>query len=34
MEDLVAFTEEQFVHLLPFTTLGHAGGHELRRQGA
>ena len=32
MEDLVAFTEEHFSHLLPFTTLGRAGDHGLRRQ--
>ena len=32
MEDLVAFTEEHFPHLLPFTTLGRAGEHDLRRQ--
>ena len=32
MEDLVAFTEEHFPGLLPFTTLGRAGEHELRRQ--
>jgi hypothetical protein len=32
MEDLTAFTEEHFAHLLPFTTLGRAGEHELRRQ--
>ena len=32
MEDLVAFTEERFPHLLPFTTLGRAGEHDLRRQ--
>ena len=32
VEDLVAFTEEHFPHLLPFTTLGRAGEHGLRRQ--
>jgi len=32
MEDLIAFTEEHFAHLLPFTTLGRAGEHDLRRQ--
>jgi hypothetical protein len=32
MEDLIAFTEEHFGHLLPFTTLGRAGEHDLRRQ--
>lgn len=32
MEDLVAFTEEHFPHLLPFTTLGRAGEHDLRRR--
>jgi hypothetical protein len=32
MEDLVAFAEEHFPHLLPFTTLGSAGGHDLRRR--
>lgn len=32
MEDLVAFGEEHFPHLLPFTTLLRAGDHELRRQ--
>jgi hypothetical protein len=32
MEDLTAFTEEHFAWLLPFTTLGRAGEHELRRQ--
>src|SRR5258706_9835635 len=25
MDDLIAFTEEHFAHLLPFTTLGRAG---------
>jgi len=32
MEDLIAFVEEHFAHLLPFTTLGRAGEHGLRRQ--
>ena len=32
MEDLVAFAEEHFPHLLPFTTLGRAGEHPLRRR--
>ena len=32
MEDLVAFTEEHFPSLLPFTTLGRTGEHDLRRQ--
>jgi hypothetical protein len=32
MEDLIAFTEQHFAHLLPFTTLGRAGEHDLRRQ--
>jgi hypothetical protein len=32
MEDLIAFAEEHFAHLLPFTTLGRAGEHDLRRQ--
>ena len=32
MEDLVAFAEEHFAHLLPFTTLGRAGEHDLRRR--
>jgi hypothetical protein len=32
IEDLIAFTEEHFAHLLPFTTLGRAGEHGLRRQ--
>jgi hypothetical protein len=32
MEDLTAFTEEHFAHLLPFTTLGRAGENDLRRQ--
>jgi len=32
MEDLVAFTEKHFAHLLPFTTLGRAGDNDLRRQ--
>jgi hypothetical protein len=32
MEDLIAFTEEHFARLLPFTTLGRAGEHEFRRQ--
>jgi hypothetical protein len=32
MEDLIAFTEEHFAHLLPFTTLGRAGENDLRRQ--
>ena len=32
MEDLTAFAEEHFPHLLPFTTLGRAGDHDLRRQ--
>jgi hypothetical protein len=32
MEDLIAFTEEHFAGLLPFTTLGRAGEHALRRE--
>jgi hypothetical protein len=32
MEDLIALTEEHFPRLLPFTTLGRAGEHGLRRQ--
>ncbi len=32
MEDLTAFAEEHFAWLLPFTTLGRAGEHDLRRQ--
>jgi hypothetical protein len=32
IEDLVSFTEDHFAHLLPFTTLGRAGEHNLRRQ--
>lgn len=32
IEDLIAFAEEHFAHLLPFTTLGRAGDHDLRRQ--
>jgi hypothetical protein len=32
MEDLIAFTEEHFARLLPFTTLGRAGDHALRRE--
>lgn len=32
MEDLIAFTEEHFARLLPFTTLGRAGEHDPRRQ--
>ncbi|MGA8745425.1 MAG: hypothetical protein WB507_06150 [Solirubrobacterales bacterium] len=32
MEDLIAFTEEHFALLLPFTTLQRAGGHNLRLQ--
>ncbi|MGO9502589.1 MAG: hypothetical protein ACLPUO_13675 [Streptosporangiaceae bacterium] len=32
MEDLIAFTEDHFAHLLPFTTLGRAGENGLRRQ--
>jgi len=32
MEDLSAFAEEHFARLLPFTTLGRAGEHDLRRQ--
>lgn len=32
MEDLVAFAEEHFARLLPFTTLGRASGHDLRRR--
>lgn len=32
MEDLIAFTEEHYARLLPFTTLGHAGENSLRRQ--
>jgi hypothetical protein len=30
MEDLFALAEEHFAHLLPFTTLGRAGSHDLR----
>ena len=32
IEDLIALTEEHFAGLLPFTTLGRAGEHDLRRQ--
>jgi hypothetical protein len=32
MEDLIAFTEEHYARLLPFTTLGRAGENDLRRQ--
>jgi hypothetical protein len=32
MEDLIAFAEEHFARLLPFTTLGRAGEHALRRE--
>jgi hypothetical protein len=32
MDDLIAFTEEHFAHLLPFTTLGRAGANDQRRQ--
>jgi hypothetical protein len=32
MEDLFGFAEDHFPGLLPFTTLGRAGEHELRRQ--
>jgi hypothetical protein len=32
MDDLIAFTEEHFAHLLPFTTLGRAGENDGRRQ--
>jgi hypothetical protein len=32
IEDLIAFTERYFARLLPFTTLGRAGHHDLRRQ--
>jgi hypothetical protein len=32
MEDLIAFAEAHFARLLPFTTLGRAGEHDLRRQ--
>ncbi len=32
MEDLIAFTEEHFAHLLPFTTLARTGEHDLRRE--
>lgn len=32
MEDLFTFAEEHFAGLLPFTTLGRAGEHVLRRQ--
>jgi hypothetical protein len=32
MEDLIAFGEEHFPQLLPFTTLIRAGEHQLRRQ--
>lgn len=32
VEDLIAFAEEHFPHLLPFTTLGRAGEHDLRSQ--
>jgi len=32
IEDLIAFSEQHFAHLLPFTTLARAGEHDLRRQ--
>jgi hypothetical protein len=32
MDDLIAFAEEHFAHLLPFTTLGRAGENDQRRQ--
>ena len=32
IEDLIAFTEDHFAHLLPFSTLARAGEHDLRRQ--
>lgn len=32
IEDLIASTEEHFADLLPFTTLGRAGEHDLRRE--
>lgn len=32
MEDLIAFAEEHFTHLLPFTALGRAGENDHRRQ--
>jgi hypothetical protein len=32
IEDLIAFAEEYFAHLLPFTTLGRAGENDQRRQ--
>jgi hypothetical protein len=32
MDDLIAFTEEHFAHMLPFTTLGRAGESDQRRQ--
>jgi hypothetical protein len=32
MEDLIAFAEEHFTNLLPFTTLGRAGENDQRRQ--
>jgi hypothetical protein len=32
MDDFIAFTEEHFAHLLPFTTLGRAGENDQRRQ--
>jgi hypothetical protein len=32
MEDLIAFTEQHFAALLPFTTLGRAGENALRRE--
>lgn len=32
MDDLIAYTEDHFAHLLPFTTLGRTGEHDLRRQ--
>jgi len=32
MDDFIAFTEEHFAHLLPFTTLGRAGENDQPRQ--
>jgi len=32
MDDLIAFAEEHFAHLLPYTTLGRAGDNDQRRQ--
>jgi hypothetical protein len=32
MDDLIAFTEAHFAHLLPFTNLGRAGENDQRRQ--